>query len=192
MADARELHITAATIAHRVGDNDKAERHYQQSLLLGGASNFLVLNYAQWLLEMSRPQEVLGLLAGPIKQEDQYEMKVLYLNALTELGETELAHSFRANLAEEIERLSRRGDDMPLKVIARYALTVEEDAQRALIAARANWAYQKEPSDTLLLCEAAVAAGDEETLAALINWRDETGLEDVRLNRLLAKAGNTP
>lgn len=186
-ADALELHITAATIAHRLGENNRAEHHYQQSLLLGGESNFLILNYAEWLLEMDRPAQALDLLAGPINQEDQFEMKVLYLNALETLGEAGLAQGFAAGLAAEIERLSKRGDDVPLKVIARYALSIESDAQKALVAARENWRKQKEPGDALLLSQSAVAANDKQTLAALKAWRAGTGLEDVRLDRVLSE-----
>ncbi|MBN8479572.1 MAG: hypothetical protein J0L91_11470, partial [Burkholderiales bacterium] len=86
----------------------------------------------------------------------------------------------RAELAARVDAARRRGDAVHRREEARYALTVEGDASRAVALARANFAVQKEPADLRLLVDAASAAGDASALALARAWIDRTGLVDVR------------
>jgi len=62
---------------------------------------------------------------------------------------------------------------------------VLHDPELALLSARENWALQKEPSDTLLLAQAASAAADSRLLTEIARWVDAAGTEDVRLVAVL-------
>jgi hypothetical protein len=70
-------------------------------------------------------------------------------------------------------------------------LNVLGDRQAALSWALANWKEQREPADARLLARAALAVGDRAALEALRQWREQTGYEDFRLDRILAQGGRS-
>ncbi|MEQ9613154.1 MAG: hypothetical protein RIK09_16190 [Gammaproteobacteria bacterium] len=186
--DARELHTTAATIAHRLGYTSIAESHYQQAFRLGNTSHYFLSNYAQWLLEQQRYGEAEDLLSSFIDGEDAYELMIFYFQSIRH-SSPEMARQFEQQaLTQAIQFLSRRADDRPHKVLARYALIVANDAATALTEAQLNWQQQKEPSDTLLLAQAAVLVEDIATIEQVRQWQKTTGQEDLRLDSLLVAA----
>ena len=66
----------------------------------------------------------------------------------------------------------------------RFALTIENEPQRALELALENWSMQHEPWDARLVMEAALAAGKSEAAGPALAWIKATGFEDARLRDL--------
>jgi hypothetical protein len=66
----------------------------------------------------------------------------------------------------------------------RYALDLLGDAPQALALAQANWAWQREPADALLLLRAAAAAGQPQAAEPVQRWAREQGFADARWSRI--------
>ena len=49
-----------------------------------------------------------------------------------------------------------------------------------------NWSSQKEPSDALLLAEAATAASRQDVIENLRDWTGSTGMQYAALDTLIA------
>jgi hypothetical protein len=89
-------------------------------------------------------------------------------------------------LRERFDEAARRGERLHRRDLARLNLALLDDRRTALGFALENWEEQREPADARLLAHAALAAGDQTALARLRKWREETGYEDQRLDRILA------
>jgi hypothetical protein len=76
----------------------------------------------------------------------------------------------RQELADRFDAARRRGDSLHKREEARYLLTIESDAVRALRLTRENWQVQREAADLRILAEAARAAGDAATLREVADW----------------------
>lgn len=181
-----ELHITAATIAHRLGRVSLAERHYREALAASPDSHYVLINFSQLLQEQGRHDEVVRLLRSQDDLTTQYELQMLSLESRLATGEIDEQASELAALHEAISVMARRGEDRPHKLIAQHALAFTDDFALAHEAALANWQVQKETSDLLLLAQAAQRADQRQTLAMLRDYQEETGLQDNRLDSLLA------
>jgi hypothetical protein len=51
--------------------------------------------------------------------------------------------------------------------------------------AEENWRVEKEPADVRILLEAALAAGDVESVETARAWLKQSGLQDRRLDQYL-------
>ena len=69
---------------------------------------------------------------------------------------------------------------------ARFLLAGDPEA--ALRLAQANWASQREPWDARVLLAAALAAGQPQAAAPVLEWMAATGIEDVALRALAGRA----
>ena len=67
------------------------------------------------------------------------------------------------------------------------ALHLKLDAAAALALAQQNWAEQREPADALILLEAALAAKNAAAAKPVLDWLQQTRLEDVRLRPLATR-----
>jgi hypothetical protein len=132
------------------------------------------------LLADERAAEVAALLATMPPTE----------GSLLRLAEAQrrLAPSRREGdaLRERFDEASRRGERLHRRDLARLHLRLLDDRRTALTCALENWDEQREPADARLLAEAALAAGDHGALTRLRKWREQTGYEDQRLDRILA------
>ena len=84
----------------------------------------------------------------------------------------------------------RRGDDVHLREQARFALDIDNKPSEALWLAQRNWAMQKEPADVLLVLRAALAFNPA-AADPVVAFVSETGLQDVRVQTLLERLGDT-
>lgn len=187
--DLVELVLTAAVIAHRLGQHNRAEYYYLRVLQQAPGNHYALSRYANLLLETGQAERLVRLLAGYPEGALNAELRVLWTEALLADGSDE-AQSARliADLQEEFRLARLRGQRSDRKEYARFALTVLDDPDQALEAARENWSLQKEPSDTLLLAQAATAAGDTDTLTAIRRWVEDSGLDYPLLETLLGTA----
>lgn len=187
-----ELNITAAGIAHRLGRIIDAERHYMAALQLSPGNGYTLVNYAALLIEENRPDDVVALLGALPESAMSTEMQVLLAEALSSSTSTQSrarAQDLTKSIQEVFDVALARGEALPHKEFARFSLMLVQQPAQALVAARANWAVQKEPSDTLLLAQAAMSAGDDEQLQQIARWTQRQGTEDVRVVNVLMAAG---
>lgn len=178
-----------ADIAERRGDHAAAERHYRAAVRAGNADLYVLLGYADFLLDRNRPAEV-----GPLLQAHRAADGALLRLALAAQRNADAgaAHA-REELRARFAAARARGGNPHLREEARFTLSLLHDAQAALPLAVANWALQREPVDTLLLLETAVAARQPQAARAALTWLAQTRLEDVRLHALVqALRSNAP
>ena len=181
-----EIRLWALTVlaetAARLGDVAAAERHFKEAMTLGIRDVYLLGAYADFLLDQNRPQEVRALLEKEVRIDP-----LLLRLALAEqsLGASELPGHI-ADLAERFAEARLRGDAVHQREEARFTLHLLNQPRPALRLAEANWAVQREPWDTRLLLEAALAADEPSAARPGLEWLAISHLEDGRLSELAA------
>ena len=177
-AGVREWALTlAAEIAARRGDWTSAERHFKDALALDPGDAYLKGAYADFLLDRDRPREVL-----PLVRNDTRNDALLLRLALAEQRLPDQRASFvghREDLAERFDAARRRGDSLHRREEARFRLTIQNDADAALVLARDNWAVQREPADLRILIESARATRNADALKIASDWVAMHRLEDA-------------
>jgi hypothetical protein len=89
------------------------------------------------------------------------------------------------DLAQRFEAMRARGDEVHLRELARYQLSVSSLPQAAVETAKRNFFIQQEPYDALLLLESAIAARDVIAINIVRDWKNKTRFEGTKLNALL-------
>lgn len=181
-----ELRVWALTLlaemAARRGGAGIAEQRYRAALALAPRDSYLLGAYADFLLDLRRPAEVVALL------RDQQRIDALLLRYVLALrvqgGSRAALVATEAELQSRFDAAAQRGDRVHLREQARFTLHVRGDAAGALVLARQNWAVQKEPADLRILLEAAQRAGDQATVRAVRGWIQRNGTQDVVLASL--------
>lgn len=176
---------TLAEMAERLDRPQEAEHWYRAALAAGRRSPYLLATYADFLLDRKRPADAITLL----EKETRADPLLLRLT----LAEQQLNHprcaSHTAMLKARFEASRARGDMSHRGDESRYTLYILHDPTTALKLALANWSAQKEPRDARLVLEAAHAAGQPEAARPVREFLERSGLEDARLERLLADGG---
>ncbi|MGE5638935.1 MAG: hypothetical protein ACM30H_02495 [Clostridia bacterium] len=171
-------------MAWYVGDTAAADAHFKEALSLGEDDNFLLGEYADFLLEQKRAPEVVRLL------KDWTRSDILLLRlALAEkaVGAPEAGAHAQA-LGDRFAAAALRGERLEIGEEARYLLELKGDARAALAAALESWTkgQQREPRDALLVLEAALAAKDAGAAAPVLKWAADTGFESAKIRQLVA------
>ncbi len=151
---------------------------------------------ADWLLDQGRARDVAKLLAGRDAADALMLRRVIAERRL--LGARAAAADFPPALQRDVADLQARfdaalvrGDRSHAREQARFALDVLGDATAALALAQANWAWQREPADALLLLRASVAAGQPAAAEPARQWAADQGFSDVRWPRLATSTHHT-
>jgi Tfp pilus assembly protein PilF len=169
-----------AEAAERLGDWPRAEAHYRRALLFEPQDNFLLVAFADFLLDRGRAREVPPLL------EDHAQSDTAFLRIA-------LAHSAMHSpdaaryvwlMAARFEALRFRGADFFGREQARFALELQHDAHKALDMAQQNWQQQRAPWDARVLLEAALAAQAPQASAQVLAFLKQTGLQDPIIDTL--------
>ncbi|MES2624417.1 MAG: hypothetical protein V4628_04005 [Pseudomonadota bacterium] len=184
-AEYLELMLTLATVTHRLGLIDETESYYELVLAQDEDNMYAVLQYTDFLLEQRRFGEVLTLLEQLPAQVMTLELQVKHLEALGESGQPAAYAAQHRELEDVFAVAKTRAENFPNKEYARFLLQTPQHASEAVKAALANWQYQKEPGDLLLLVRAAVAADSVSEITLAKDWIATTGLEDQRISALL-------
>jgi tetratricopeptide (TPR) repeat protein len=163
-----------AEAAERLGAWSTAEDHYRRALALKPEDNFLLVAYADFLLDRGRPREVLTLLGAHAQSDTAFLRLALAKAALHDPD----APRYAWIMAARFEALRLRGSDFFGREQARFALELQHDSAAALELARQNWTQQREPWDTRLLLAAALAAGQPEAAAEALAFVQTNQLED--------------
>lgn len=173
-----------AEILHRLGQ--PADAAFQTALQTMRETHqtdfYLLAAYADFLLDLRRAAEIEPLLNPYPATDGLLLRKALAAQAL---AAPELA-AYRQTLRERLAQELARGDDTHLRERAWFELSLNQAAGIALTLAARNWLTQREPLDARLFMEAALAAGDRRAARPVLDWMDETGIEDVRLRELRA------
>lgn len=185
---------SAAGIADRLGQTGTALDDYaqaQQRLAAAGTRDpGLLAAYADCLLEHQRDAEVLALLASSPRIDSLLLRTAIAERRLGDGGDTRLAASAEAhsaNLAERFSEARQRGDSLHLREEALYQLALKHDAALALQLAQQDWRQQREPIDARIYLRAAIAANDAKAAQPVLEWLEQTHLEDVYLQPLAAR-----
>ena len=177
-----------AEIEQRRGRYAAAEAAYRQALALGITDGYLLAAYADLLLDLGRPAEVLALLQG----RERSDLLLLRLALAAQAGADPRQGRWQRELAARFDAARLRGDSVHQKEESRFALQLLRDAPRALALARENYVVQREPSDARILLEAALAARQPEAAAPVRAWLARSGIESVVLQDLVNKLGAGP
>jgi tetratricopeptide (TPR) repeat protein len=182
-----EIYLWALTllaeIEARLGDSSPAEAHFRQALSLGVRDVYLLAAYSDFLLDSRRFSEVETLLRGELRTDP-----LLLRLSLAEAGlRSSVLSGHVADLADRFAKSRLRGDTSHQREEARFTLNLLNKAEEALRFARANWAVQREPADTRLLLEAALAAGAPAAAKPALDWLGTTQLEDGQIGRLVRR-----
>ncbi len=160
--------------AERLGDWPTVEAHYRKALGHAPHDNFLLVAYADFLLDRGRAAEVLPLLADAAQSDTAFLRIVL---AQTALKSPDLPR-YAWVMAARFEALAQRGEDLFGREQVRFALHAQNDPATALDLARQNWKVQRAPWDVRVFLEAALAARQPAAAAPVLDFLDRTKLED--------------
>jgi Tfp pilus assembly protein PilF len=172
-----------AEAAERLGDWARAESDYREALTLLPQDNFLLVAYADFLLDRDRPREVLMLLAAHT-QSDTAFLRIALAEAAVHSDD---APRYAWIMGARFAALALRGSDYFGREQARFALELQHDPKAALELARRNWQVQREPWDTRLLLEAALAAGQPQAAQEALDFVRTAKLEDPVIASLVAR-----
>jgi tetratricopeptide (TPR) repeat protein len=171
------LQIRLAELAQRLGRQDAAEAHFRQALALGISDTFLLASYADWLLEQGRPAQVVNLL----KDKARSDVLLLRLAFAERALQLPTAKDRESVLADRYAAAQLRGDTVHQQEEARFALQVQRDPRKALALAQENWKVQREPRDAQIFLAAALTANDPVAAQPVLQWMDESHIEDTHL-----------
>jgi Tfp pilus assembly protein PilF len=169
-----------AESAERLGDWPAAEAHYRNALKLQPQDNFLLVAYADFLLDRGRPQEVLPLLADHTQSDTAF----LRLALAQSLLHSDQIQRYTWIMAARFEALRLRGSEYFGREESRFALQLQHDPQVALDTALRNWQLQRAPWDARVVLEAALAAKQPQAAAHVLEFLQKTQLEDPIINPL--------
>ncbi|HEX6707218.1 MAG TPA: hypothetical protein VF169_20845 [Albitalea sp.] len=172
-----------AEIEQRRGQFDAAEAAYRQALALNITDGYLLAAYADFLLDRQRAPEVLVLL----KDMNRSDLLLLRLALAAHALRTPEAAGWENDLAARFDAARLRGDKLHQKEEARFALALQGQAQRALALAQENFALQREPADTRILLEAAIAARQPAAAEPALKWMADSRIESVTLSALATR-----
>jgi tetratricopeptide (TPR) repeat protein len=172
----------AAETATALGDAT-AEGRFAQALALDPNDPYLLAVWSDFLLDHGRPAEVLPLLGKRTRIDPLLLRLALAERALALPG----AAGHIADLAARFDAARARGETVHRREEAIFRLDLLHDPAGALALARANWEVQREPADARIFLRAALAAGEPAAAMPVAQWMHATGLQDLRLESLLAQ-----
>ena len=164
----------------RLGDWPGAENHYREALKLLPQDNFLLVAYADFLLDRGRPGEVLPLLADHV-QSDTAFLRLALAQSLLHSDQTQ---RYTWIMAARFEALRQRGSEYFGREEARFALQLQHDPHTALDMALRNWQVQRAPWDARVVLEAALASKEPQAASPVLEFLKKTQLEDPILEPL--------
>lgn len=167
--------------AERLGRFDRSESHYREALGLAPGDNFLLVAYADFLLDRGRPKDVLGLLADYAESDTAFLRLAL---AHAGLGTAEAAR-YRWVMTARFEAYRQRGSELFGREEARFLLHLAHEPDAALAAALRNFELQREPADVRVALQAALAARRPDAASQVISFVVRSKLSDPQIDALV-------
>lgn len=179
------IHGLRADAARTLGHTSGADLAFRRALALTPGDNYLVADYADFLLDHDRAREALALTVGGAQSDTTFLRQVL---AETALGLPQASQD-ATKMAARFADLERRGDRrLYAREAARFALHVLHDPRQALQLAQADWVFQHAPEDARAFLDAALASGRAEAARPVLDFVANTGLEDPVVRALARSA----
>ncbi|MES1930221.1 hypothetical protein SADO_13238 [Salinisphaera dokdonensis CL-ES53] len=172
-------------MAVRQGRDEIARAHYEDALKIAPDDIYLQAAYADLLLRHGEKARVIQLL----REREGQDVLLLRL-ALAGAG-TEDGRRWATTLADRFDAAARRGDTTHAREQARFTLVIEQEPERALALARANWDVQKEPADIEVLLRSAQAAGQPDAAEPALAWLSTHSYQDQRIRALISDLQST-
>ena len=169
-----------ADMATRLGEWPIAESHYRTALAADPGDAFLLAAYADLLLDLKRPKEVIALL----NNQDRADGLLLRLALAQRAANNDQWRESRDNLSARFAAAKLRNDRVHLREEARFTLYLLDQPQAALALAQENWMIQKEPADARLVLDAARMINQPQAATAVREWLSKKRLEDVGFGRV--------
>jgi Tfp pilus assembly protein PilF len=172
--------VRLAELAWRLNDAKLAEQYFKRALALGITDGFLLAAYADFLLDYGRAPEVVTLL----KDWTLADPLLLRLALAEQAVNAGAAREHQATLADRYAAARLRGDTTHEQEESRFSLQMSRQPADALRLAQNNWRVQREPRDARVLLEAAVALRQPGQAQPVLDWMEQTHIEDWYLKRL--------
>lgn len=173
-----------ADTALRLGKREAAEAHYRQGLQLTPGDNFLLADYADFLLDEQRYDDVIRLLT-PYTDSDTSFLRLVYAEA--DLGTPKAGDDIQA-MADRFKAMDTRGSHLYRREQAGFVLDLLHKPQRALALAQENWQVQRAPKDVRVLLRTALGADQPSAAQPALDFIERTGLQQPAIQRLAAQA----
>ncbi len=171
-----------AEINVQLGNFAQAELDFKKAIALPNRNPYLLRSYTELLLQQGRNVEVLQIL----KNESRDDALLLQLcRAAKYSANNSLLRHYQSMLDLRYEEAKLRDSSLHQREEAVYRLEVTQQYKQAHHLALANWRQQKEPYDTLILLQTAIAMKDYKTIFSLKQTLSESGLEDVKIHQLM-------
>ncbi len=174
--------VTADTAIIR-GDSNGAETHFRAALQALPGDNFILADYADFLLDQKRPADALQLVKEYSTSDTSFLRQVLAELALA----APQAQADKEQMAQRWAAIDQRGSRTYGREEAMFALYATHDLKRALALAQENWNVQRAPKDARILLEAALAANQPAAAQPVLDLVARTHLEDPRVIDLVAR-----
>ena len=171
-----------AEIAARLDRTDQARDAFLRARALIPDDSYLLAAYADFLLDLGQPREVIAMLADRTRI-DPLLLRLAEAEELT--GAASPTHI--TTLAQSFETSRRRGDIVHQREQGRFELHVLHRPTDALATALANWQVQREPADARVLMEAALAAHQPMAAKSALDWFHANSVEDAALAGLVQR-----
>jgi tetratricopeptide (TPR) repeat protein len=169
-----------AETAARTGAIREAEQYFTEAFKVGIKDQYLLSAYADFLLDQRRYQDVISLL----QSETRADGLLLRLALAEQALKLPTFQTHAAELAARFAAARERGTTVHVREEARFTLTLQQDAHRALPLAQANWKVQREPADARILLESALAAKNPPAAQPVLDWMKSNRVEDFHLQQL--------
>lgn len=177
-----------AETAARTGAIREAEQYFTEAFNVGLKDQYLLGAYADFLLDQHRYRDVISLL----RSETRADGLLLRLARAEQALELPSSKNHISELAARFAASRERGTTVHVREEARFTLTLQQDAQRALPLAQANWNIQREPADARILLESALAAKNPAAAQPVLDWMKSTRVEDFHLQQLAKQVQEVP
>ena len=183
-----------ADAAKRLGRAGAAETAFRHALDLTPGDNFLLADYADFLLDQGRPQDAYDLVASDTQSDTSYLRMALAAHDLGRKNTDRITQELSARFAA----MERRGSRLYRREQVRFVLQLASDPEQALRLALENWQVQRAPWDMRVLMAAALAAHQPAAARPALRLYRQSGLQDPQIASLAAQlarlmpAGVTP
>ena len=178
-------HGLMADAARILGQTDRADAEFRKALQFAPGDNFLLADYADFLLDHGRAQQALELTRGYEQSDTSLLRKALAESAL----KMPAANADIQQMASRFRDLEQRGDSRLYgREEARFVLELQHDPARALKLAQDDWTIQHAPEDVRIYLQAAIAAGKPAAAQPVLDFLKRTHFEDPLVRTLAAQA----
>lgn len=166
--------------AQRLNKPKEVDLHYKKALSYLPDDNFLLVNYADFLLDQHRPNAVIKLLNGHTTSDTAFLRLALAEQAI----HSPALARYTWIMAARFAALQMRGDHIYGREQARFELYMEHDPEYALKLAVRNWTVQRAPKDVRVYLEAALAAHKPAAAKPVLDFLAKSKLQGSIINRL--------